>query len=67
MERESTELEIRLMHQERTIQDLNDIVCRQELAIEHLERELRMVKEQVKLLLPSLVRPAGEEEAPPHY
>jgi SlyX protein len=67
MNQNATDLEIRFMHQERTIQELNDIVCRQELAIERLERDMRTLREQVKLLLPSLSRTAEEEEAPPHY
>jgi len=67
MSDQTTDLEIRFMHQERTIQELNDIVCRQELAIERLERDMRAMQEQVKLLLPSLTRSAEEEEAPPHY
>ncbi len=62
-----TDLEIRFMHQERTIQELNDIVCRQELAIERLERDLNQLREQMKLIMPSLTRMAEEEEAPPHY
>ena len=67
MDRKTTDLEIRFMHHERTIQELNDIVCRQELAIERLERDMRQLQEQMKLLLPSLTRTADEEEAPPHY
>jgi len=62
-----TELEIRFMHQERTIQELNEIVCRQEQAIERLAQDVRTLREQVKLLLPSLVRAPDEEEPPPHY
>lgn len=62
-----TDLEIRFMHQERTIQELNEIVCRQELIIERLERDLRQMQEQLKQILPSLNRSAEEEEPPPHY
>ena len=62
-----TDLEIRFMHQERTIQELNDIICRQELVIERFERDMRTLQEQMKQLLPSLNRTAEEEEAPPHY
>jgi SlyX protein len=61
------DLEIRFMHQERTIQELNEIVCRQDHAIEQMERELHSLREQVKLILPSLNRPAEDEEPPPHY
>jgi SlyX protein len=67
MDRKITDLEIRFMHQERTIQELNDIVCRQELAIERLERDMKQLQEQMKQLVPSLTRTAEEEEAPPHY
>lgn len=67
MKQRLTDLEIRFMHQERTVQELNDIVCRQELAIEKLDRELRQVLEQMRQMLPSLTRTADEEEAPPHY
>ena len=67
MDRRITDLEIRFMHQERTIQELNDIVCRQELAIERLERDMKQLQEQMKQLVPSLTRTAEEEEAPPHY
>lgn len=62
-----TDLEIRFMHQERTIQELNEIVCRQELAIEQIEQDFRSMREQMNLILPSLNRPADEEEPPPHY
>ena len=67
MDRKINDLEIRFMHQERTIQELNDIVCRQELAIERLERDMKQLQEQMKQLVPSLTRTAEEEEAPPHY
>ena len=67
MDRRITDLEIRFMHQERTIQELNDIVCRQELAIERLERVMKQLQEQMKQLVPSLTLTAEEEEAPPHY
>jgi len=67
MDPRTTDLEIRFMHQERTIQELNEIVCRQELAIERLERDMRQHQEQMKLLVPSLVRSADEEDPPPHY
>ena len=40
MEERITDLEVRFMHQEKIISDLNDTVCRQELAIVRLEREL---------------------------
>lgn len=67
MEERITELELRFMHQEKTITELNETVCRQELAIARLERELGLMREQFLLLSPSINRTADEEEPPPHY
>jgi SlyX protein len=62
-----TELEIRFMHQEQTINELNEIVCRQELTLERLERELAVLREQLKNASSSINRLPEEEEPPPHY
>jgi SlyX protein len=67
MEERITELELRFMHQEKTILELNETVCRQELAIARLERELGRMREQVMTMSPSINRTADEEEPPPHY
>jgi SlyX protein len=67
MESRLTDLETRFMHQEHNLQELNDIVYRQEQTIERLELELRLIKEQLKMVLPSLARYPEDEEPPPHY
>ncbi len=67
MEERINELEMRYMHQEETIQELNEIVCRQELAIETLKRECATLKEQFMTMSPSILRDPGQEEPPPHY
>jgi SlyX protein len=67
MEDRIDELEQRYMHQEKTIQELNEIVSRQDLAIEFLKREISVIKEQSLLLAPSLVKDADQETPPPHY
>jgi SlyX protein len=67
MEERITELELRFMHQEQTISDLNETVCHQELAIERLEREMGRMREQFLTMSPSINRTADEEEPPPHY
>ncbi len=62
-----TELEIRSMHQERALQELFDTVFAQQKAIEGLERQLEQLREQMNLVLPSLVERAEDEVPPPHY
>ncbi|HEY4744942.1 MAG TPA: SlyX family protein [Desulfuromonadaceae bacterium] len=63
-----TELELRYMQQEKTIQELNETVCRQEQAIMRLERELLLLREQLTMLAPSAQGSVDmEEPPPPHY
>ena len=67
MEERLVELELRYMQQEHTIQELNEIVCRQEVVLEGLKREIFVLKEQMLAVSPSLTRTPSEEEPPPHY
>ncbi len=67
MEERIDELELRYMHQEKTIGELNEIVCQQWLAIELLKREIALLKEQSLLMNPSVTRDPDQEEPPPHY
>ena len=67
MEERINELELRYMQQEHTIQELNDIVCRQELMLEQLRRDFAMLKEQMMVMAPSVSGDSSQEEPPPHY
>lgn len=67
MEQRINELEMRYMQQEQTIQELNDIVCRQELILEQLRRDFATLKEQLLAMSPSVSRDPDQEEPPPHY
>jgi SlyX protein len=67
MENRINELEIRYMQQEVTIQELNEIVCRQELILDQLRRDLAALKEQFLVMSPSASRDSSQEEPPPHY
>lgn len=67
MEERITELEIRAMHQERTIQELSEIIYGQELAIARLQKELERLRLQVATSAPSINRTEEEETPPPHY
>jgi len=67
MEKRLVELETRYMHQEKEISDLNEMVYRQELIIEQLQRDVRQLKEQLNIALPSLTLSPENDEPPPHY
>lgn len=63
------ELEIALTHQQRLLDELNGVVIEQSLAIQKLERELKAMGDEQKVLRERV----GEKEAslphekPPHY
>ncbi|UCH52843.1 MAG: SlyX family protein [Pseudomonadota bacterium] len=61
------ELEVRLAFQERTIQELNDVVTRQQQTIERLTRDVQVLRAQLQTLAPSLVGSREDEPPPPHY
>lgn len=67
MEQRINELEMRYMHQEHTIQELNEIVCRQEQVLEQLRRDFEALKEQLLAMSPSATRDPDQEVPPPHY
>jgi SlyX protein len=67
LEKRVTELELRFMHQENTIQELNETVYRQEQLIGRLERECSFLVEQFRLSAASSVSEPDGEERPPHY
>jgi len=62
-----TELELRFMHQEQTIQELNETVYRQEQLITRLERDVALISEQMRTSAASSGREPDSEERPPHY
>lgn len=62
-----TDFEIQLTHQQRQVDELNELVYRQQQEIDMLAIELRQIKEQLQLAIPSLVSDNGEEDPPPHY
>lgn len=67
MEERITELEVRYMQQEKTLQELSEAVYRQEMVIERMQREMAVLQEQVKSGATSINRTLDEEEPPPHY
>jgi SlyX protein len=67
LEERVTELELRFMHQENIIQELNETVYRQELVIGRLERDLSLLSEQLRLSAAASGREPDGDERPPHY
>jgi SlyX protein len=67
MEERITELELRFMQQERMIQELNETVFRQEQVITRLERQVRVLVDQLRSFAPSSIFDQDGDERPPHY
>ena len=67
METRMNDMEMLLMHQENTIQQLNEVVTEQQRMIKELRTEMQQIKEHLRALDPSVNRLASEEEPPPHY
>lgn len=61
------ELEIRLSFQDKALQDLNDVVVRQQREIDRLANEVDALKARLHATMPSLIATEAEETPPPHY
>ncbi len=61
------ELETKLSYQDHMIQELNDVVTRQQKQIDALEIELRRVREHLKSSSSSQIARPEEDVPPPHY
>lgn len=57
-------LEIRIAHQDKTIAELNETVTEQWRRIDALEREVKMLREEVRNAWPARNE---SEPPPPHY
>ncbi len=67
MKERITDIEIQLMHHENTIQQLNEVVTGQQLAIEQLQADFERMMQHLQMISPSVVGDIQEEEPPPHY
>jgi SlyX protein len=65
LEHRLNELEIRVMHQDKTIADLNDMITAQWKQLEIMERQLRRLGEELEAM-ESGDAPAANQK-PPHY
>ncbi len=62
-----TELEIKSAYQEDLLQELNQVVVRQQVQIERLEATCQLLHERIKSLQNMGFTVASEPEIPPHY
>ena len=61
------DLEIRLTHQEATLQALNDVVAERQTLIDGLRKEVETLKRQLRDMTPADIAAPWEETPPPHY
>jgi len=61
------DLEVQLTHQQRQLDELNELVYSQQQTLDILAAELRQIKEQLQIVLPSLTKEPEDETPPPHY
>ncbi|HBA88008.1 MAG TPA: SlyX protein [Geobacter sp.] len=66
MEQRLTDMEMLIMHQGHVIEQLNEVVTGHQTIIDHLTRELKVIKEHLQGIS-SDNRSPSEEEPPPHY
>ena len=64
LEERLVELESRHMHQEHLIDELNGVLIEQRHSIERLERDLALLREQLRA---GPAADGGHDEKPPHY
>ena len=64
LEERLIEIETDLTHNERMLEDLNEVIIRHEKEIEALKKENALLK---NLLERETVKPLSEETPPPHY
>ena len=66
MEKRIAELEVKLTFCEDLLEELNNMVYRQQQQIDQLQKETRELREQVRASIRDDPRTPGEEK-PPHY
>ena len=67
MEKRIIELETKLAYQEDTLEQLNQIVTKQQDEITVLTLSLQKLHQQVKQMAPSNLASIDQEAPPPHY
>ena len=60
-------LEIKISFQEHNLEELNDLVAKQQADIDKLNVQLRFLLNKFKAMEPSNLASSAEETPPPHY
>ena len=55
------------MHHENTIQQLSDVISHQQLDIEKMQQEIKLIMKHLQSVTSSDVIAPEDEEPPPHY
>ncbi len=61
------DLETRLTYQEAALQELNDVIVRQQKMLDNLDAQLEVLRQQLRAQAQFDVLPASQEPPPPHY
>jgi SlyX protein len=61
------ELETRLSFQETTVNELNDIITRQQQQLDILQAAIQQLHERIKSMSEEGIRNPADEPPPPHY
>ena len=64
-EKRIVDLEIKIAHAERTIEDLSDVLYKQQVQIQKLEKDLALISKKMQGSQELEIGPANEK--PPHY
>ncbi len=67
MENDITDLQIRLTHQESTLEELNQVIIQQQKAIDQLTLTVSQMSERMRSMADSNIADQSQETPPPHY
>jgi len=67
LENDITDLQIRLTHQESTLDELNQVIIDQQKAIDQLTLSVTQLNERMRSMADSNIAHQSDETPPPHY
>ena len=67
LEEKLIDLEIRFAHQQDHIDQLDDVIYRQQQTIDKLEQKIEILEKRIKTFAESNILKPEEDSPPPHY